>query len=81
MAITIVCEGINYLFLLKFRGLKHHPMMLYRWLSLCNFFVFWTNLFTPYICRWNLNDLLKGTMFNALSDWKNLEFIILSVQF
>mmetsp|Transcript_31548 Transcript_31548/g.39252 ORF Transcript_31548/g.39252 Transcript_31548/m.39252 type:complete len:86 (+) Transcript_31548:118-375(+) len=55
MVISIICEGFNYLFLKMFKGLKQHPMRLYRWLSLANFFVFWTSLFTPLICKMKLS--------------------------
>ena len=81
MILSLICDGLNYLFLKNFKGLKSHPMMLYRWLSLANFFVFWTNLLTPYICRWKFDEMLQFFSFGILSDWKSLEGMILIVQF
>ena len=56
-------------------------MKLYMWLSLANFFVFWTATFMSQMCPWKIYDLLYESTFKIGGEWNSLELIILTVMF
>ena len=56
-------------------------MQLYAWLSGSNFIFLWSSVFGGYICRYNLDDILRKTLFLVPDKYITMEALVSFVMF